>query len=131
MDALNCFYSSPISSNSGTYRPEESSRESLQNDIIISALQIASQLARNSESYFSQLLSVFVPRTLINLLTHPCDVIRAKSCNLVGNICRFEFCLRFVKTVVVYIYDALNTVHFLFRSVQTFGSILSAVEHFD
>jgi hypothetical protein len=83
MANLNCFYSTP------TDTVRSSSHSALHNDIIISALQLASQLARNSESYFSQLLEVFIPLTLIQLLSHPCDVIRAKSCNLVGNICRY------------------------------------------
>lgn len=89
MSTLNCFCATP--SPLGTLSSACSTRRlALQNDIIISALQIASQLARNSESYFSQLLSVFEPLTLVQLLAHPCDVIRAKACNLVGNVCRWD-----------------------------------------
>ena len=81
MASLNCFHSNSTSSTNKIFL-------SLQEDIIVSSLQIGSQLARNSEAYFNQLLAIFVPRTLVQLLTYSSDVVRSKSCNLVGNICR-------------------------------------------
>jgi len=54
----------------------------------VSGLQIASQLARNSENYFPQLLATFTPSVIVNLLLTDSAIVRAKTCNLVGNICR-------------------------------------------
>lgn len=54
----------------------------------ISALQIASQLARNSEQYFPALIKVFTSKKLGSMLRSTVAVIRAKTCNLIGNLCR-------------------------------------------
>lgn len=54
----------------------------------ISALQIASQLARNSEQFFPTLTKVFTAKKLGSMLRSTVAVIRAKTCNLIGNLCR-------------------------------------------
>lgn len=58
------------------------------NEGLINGLQIASQLARNSEQYFQTLNKVFTPKKLVFILQHALPIIRAKGCNLVGNLCR-------------------------------------------
>lgn len=111
MDLLNAFGPSPDSGSSDMYLQSSSANTNSHHHIqvIVSSLQIASQLARNSEKYFPQLLSVLTPAKLVYLLSmvSKCElnilltltvfislsikdnaVVRAKTCNLVGNICR-------------------------------------------
>ena len=57
-------------------------------DAMISGLQISSQLARNSEKYYSSLISVFTAQKLIAMMTETNVAVVAKVCNLVGNLCR-------------------------------------------
>jgi fused-like protein len=58
-------------------------------EAIISALQISSQLARNSEKYYDVLSAVFTASKLVWLFTQTHDDgVVAKVCNLVGNLCR-------------------------------------------
>lgn len=54
----------------------------------VSGLQISSQLARNSEKYYDTLSRVFTAPKLVWMLTQTDDAIVAKTCNLVGNLCR-------------------------------------------
>ena len=77
LDELSCF-----TNTINKYHNQESS------DIVIAALQMSSQLARNSEAYFPQLLAVLVPEKIIQLLSHTNYLILSKTCNLIGNICR-------------------------------------------
>ena len=58
-------------------------------DALISMLQVSSQLARNSEKYYRLLSSVFTAEKLVWILLQPNPVVRAKCCNLVGNLCRY------------------------------------------
>ena len=57
-------------------------------DTCINALQISSQIARNSEQFFPALMQVFTARKLCAILKSETAVIRAKACNLIGNLCR-------------------------------------------
>lgn len=57
-------------------------------EALISGLQISSQLARHSEQYFRSLLQVFTAKKLAMILQSSNAVIRAKACNLLGNMCR-------------------------------------------
>lgn len=60
----------------------------LRADALVSGLQIASQLARHSEAHFHALRRVFSPAKIAQLLRHEAAVARAKTCNLLGNLCR-------------------------------------------
>lgn len=60
----------------------------LRTDALVSGLQIASQLARHSEAHFPSLQQVFSADKLAYLLTHRSATVRAKTCNLLGNLCR-------------------------------------------
>ncbi len=62
--------------------------EKYRNEGLINGLQISSQLARNSEQYFGTLSNVFTVRQLYFILQNASPIIRAKGCNLVGNLCR-------------------------------------------
>ena len=55
---------------------------------LIYALQMCSHLARNSEVYFEPLRAVFTPDRLGSMLLQLNSSIRAKTCNLIGNLCR-------------------------------------------
>merc|ERR1711871_1303750 len=57
-------------------------------DSIVAALQISSHLARNSEKCYPQLVKLFTSDKFCMLLKHPSTIVRAKMCNLVGNLCR-------------------------------------------
>lgn len=57
-------------------------------DALISGLQIASQLARHSEEHYAILYRVFTAKKLSTILTSNRSLIRAKGCNLIGNLCR-------------------------------------------
>lgn len=57
-------------------------------ETLIAALQLSSQLARNSEKYYAMLSNVFTAPKLVWILTQPNRVARAKCCNLIGNLCR-------------------------------------------
>ena len=57
-------------------------------DALINGLQISSQLARHSEQHFRSLLKVFTAPKLGEILRCNNAVIRAKACNLIGNLCR-------------------------------------------
>lgn len=57
-------------------------------DSLINGLQISSQLARNSEQYYDLLTKVFTTQKLGSILTNENPIIRAKGCNLIGNLCR-------------------------------------------
>ena len=57
-------------------------------DALINALQISSQLARHSEQFFAALTKVYTIYKLGYILTNDNPVIRAKGCNLIGNLCR-------------------------------------------
>lgn len=58
-------------------------------ETLIAALQLSSQLARNSEKYYAMLSNVFTAPKLVWILTQPNRVARAKCCNLIGNLCRY------------------------------------------
>jgi hypothetical protein len=57
-------------------------------EALISGLQISSQLARHSEQHFRSLLQVFTANKLALILQNANAVVRAKACNLIGNLCR-------------------------------------------
>lgn len=63
-------------------------------ETLIAALQLSSQLARNSEKYYAMLSNVFTAQKLVWILTQPNRVARAKCCNLIGNLCRYAQALR-------------------------------------
>lgn len=88
---------------------QDDSENGYQTESLISSLQISSHLARNSESYYPALQRIYEPNILAILLTHVSDSfsssyhrhddidvimlqtsesIRAKCCNLIGNLCR-------------------------------------------
>ena len=58
------------------------------NESLINGLQIASQLARNSEQYYDLLTRVFTATKLGFILSHDHAIVRSKGCNLIGNLCR-------------------------------------------
>lgn len=55
---------------------------------LIDLLQLSSQLARNSERHYGMLSSVFTAEKLVWILRMADPTVRAKCCNLVGNLCR-------------------------------------------
>jgi len=57
-------------------------------ETLITALQLSSHLARNSEKYYPMLSAVFNAPKLVYVLTQRNKVVRAKCCNLIGNLCR-------------------------------------------
>jgi hypothetical protein len=57
-------------------------------DALINGLQISSQLARNDEKYYDLLTHVFSCHKLALILQNENAIIRAKGCNLIGNLCR-------------------------------------------
>ena len=71
LDSIEC-YSSP------QFQDDTSSDETRIN-ATVSALQIASQLARNSENYFGQLLATFTPPVLVSLLCSVTTVFRSSK----------------------------------------------------
>lgn len=56
--------------------------------LVRGALLICSQLARASVEHYAHLRAVGVDTSLRPLLAHPDPTIRAKACNVVGNLCR-------------------------------------------
>ena len=56
--------------------------------LVAGALVIASQLARASVTNYAQLRKAGVDASLTALLHHADPAVRAKACNLVGNLCR-------------------------------------------
>ena len=74
----------------GAFAPDSPSR------IIVNALLIASQLARSSDKNYAALQSagsggahgLLTPSCLSALLMHSEAPVRAKTCNLLGNLCR-------------------------------------------
>lgn len=58
--------------------------------LVTSALVIASQLARASADNYARLRAAGVDSSLGPLLAHPDPTVRAKACNLVGNLCRYS-----------------------------------------
>ena len=70
----------------GTFR-QESVEEA---DVLVSALQMASHMARVSDSgpSYDLLESVFTPPKLLWLLRQNDPTARSKTCNLIGNLCR-------------------------------------------
>jgi len=55
---------------------------------VIDTLLVLSQLARISKDYYGALEESGVHRSLRGLLGHPNSGVRARACNLVGNMCR-------------------------------------------
>jgi hypothetical protein len=60
-------------------------------DALVYLLQVSSQLARNSEKYYGMLSKVFTAAKLVWILLLPNPTVRAKCCNLVGNLCRYVY----------------------------------------
>jgi hypothetical protein len=58
-------------------------------DALVYLLQVSSQLARNSEKYYGMLSKIFTAPKLVWILLLPNPTVRAKCCNLVGNLCRY------------------------------------------
>lgn len=58
-------------------------------ETLVSALQLASQLGRNSENVYAMLSKVFTAPKLVWILSQLNPTVRAKCCNLVGNLCRY------------------------------------------
>lgn len=58
-------------------------------DALIATLQLSSQLARNSEKYYIMLSRIFVAHKLVWILNQNSSTVRAKCCNLIGNLCRY------------------------------------------
>lgn len=56
--------------------------------LLTGALVIASQLARASVENYARLRAAGIDSSLRPLLAHPDPTVRAKACNLVGNLCR-------------------------------------------
>lgn len=74
LDELGCFSTGAAalsSPGSRTAAATAAGEKQHRNDTVVAALQILSQLARNSEAYFSQLLAVLVPEKIVQLL---CEV---------------------------------------------------------
>jgi hypothetical protein len=76
------FHTSPESSSSGT------GASSYRQEAMVHTLQIASQVARHSETHLNALCRMFTARKLYVALQCSVAVIRAKTCNLIGNLCR-------------------------------------------
>ena len=57
-------------------------------DVVVDTLVIVSHLARSSADYYSAILEVGMTRELRALLWHPEGTVRAKVCNLLGNLCK-------------------------------------------
>ena len=56
--------------------------------VLIDSLLVFSQLARSSSKYYEELRSISMISSLRSLLRHENDAVRAKTCNLIGNLCR-------------------------------------------
>ena len=65
---------------------------------VIDTLLVLSQLARISKDYYGALEESGVHRSLRGLLGHPNSGVRARACNLVGNMCRHS----------AYFYDSIQ-----------------------
>lgn len=59
-----------------------------QQEALVCALQIASQLARHSQHHYTALIRVFSADKLVRILSRSKKSARAKCCNLIGNLCR-------------------------------------------
>ena len=57
-------------------------------EAIVSLIQISSHLARMSDDHYESLSYVFSTQKLSFYLLHNNPIIRAKCCNLIGNLCR-------------------------------------------
>jgi fused-like protein len=66
--------------------------------LIIDALLIISQLARLSKEYYKDIANANIYNQINELLRHHDGGVRAKTCNLIGNMCRHSF----------YFYEALQ-----------------------
>ena len=58
-------------------------------ETLVNGLQISSQLARNSEKFYSLMTSIFTAKKVLWILTETNATARAKCCNLIGNLCRY------------------------------------------
>lgn len=67
---------------------EDEIRAICRSETLISALQLASQLGRNSENVYAMLSKVFTAPKLVWILGQRNPILRSKCCNLVGNLCR-------------------------------------------
>lgn len=56
--------------------------------VIVSGLLIISQLARSTDAHYNALASSGLVSHMPSLLRHPEATVRARSCNLLGNLCR-------------------------------------------
>ncbi len=59
--------------------------------VLISALLIISQLARSTDAYYDALAGCRLLTHMPALLTHDDATVRARSCNLLGNLCRHRY----------------------------------------
>jgi hypothetical protein len=62
--------------------------EHYRTEVLACSLQLASHLIRNTEKYMNILITIFTTKKLICLLLQSNRMVRAKCCNLIGNLCR-------------------------------------------
>jgi len=77
-------------------------------NIIIDGLSILSQIARMSNDYYKQIHQVKIYSNIKDLLKHKDNEVRAKVCNLVGNMCRHS----------AFFYEALDQFSLLPELIQ-------------
>lgn len=56
--------------------------------LLVSGLLVISQLARSTDAYYDELANCGLLTHLPDLLRHQDATVRARSCNLLGNLCR-------------------------------------------
>jgi serine/threonine protein kinase len=57
-------------------------------EIVVDCLLLVSQLARVSEEHYASIRDTLLHQELGGLVQHPVAAVRAKACNLLGNLCR-------------------------------------------
>jgi fused-like protein len=65
-------------------------KETNPSEAIADALLIISQLARTSKTYYENIHAANMYSCWLKLLSHENAVVRAKTCNLIGNLCKFS-----------------------------------------
>ena len=65
-------------------------RDTNPNGVIADMLLIISQLARSSKTYYENIHSASLYGSWLKLLAHQDANIRAKTCNLIGNLCKYS-----------------------------------------
>lgn len=102
-------------------------------DVVIDTLVVVSHLARSSSDHYNSIIEAGITRELRALLWQPVGVVRAKVCNLIGNLCKHsdKFYEILVEPLEPYQFDGDASDPWLARSCDRLhrGSNHTLLEH--